>query len=116
MLVAILDEALNGEVHVDQPALHPVCYLGVSQSAEAEVSEAAEPEKNHALLVVEGKRTVASDWFVTGTRFFRYDQFIATNGSLLPEMLCKEVVMSLARIGVIILVALVVTAGLPLVV
>ena len=58
MLIVILDEPLNSIVHVDRPASHNICYLGVGTSWVTKVIEATKPESDHSVPVVDGEVSV----------------------------------------------------------
>ena len=54
---AVLEEALDGVVHVDVPALHDVSHLGIGPLSGAKVGHAPKPERHHLPLL--GEREVS---------------------------------------------------------
>ena len=52
MHVPIFDETLDSEIDVHDPAFDDGRNFSVGSPLEAKVSEAAEPQRNHALLVI----------------------------------------------------------------
>ena len=78
MLIPVLDEAFDGEEHVDDPALHGGRHVGVGSPLEAKVSEAPEPKAHHALLVPVGKVSVAFVGCAPPFLLLRIVQLVAT--------------------------------------
>ena len=112
MALIVLDVALDGVVHVDEPALHSVSNFGVSSLSEAEVSQAPKPEKHHLVLLESGEVSVKLVRVTAQLLLARILQFVAPGGPHVPELLGKVLVV-LAHVGVLLPVALVVAAPLP---
>ena len=112
MLVVVLDESLNGVIHVNRPASHEICYLGVCTSWVSKVLKATKPKSNHSMPVPDGEASVPT---FTVLHWLRYRlQLVATCKPMIPELKCQGIVTLLYLVRIID-VTFVVAASLPLV-
>jgi hypothetical protein len=112
MLVVVLDESLNGVIHVHRPASHEICYLGVCTSWVSKVLKATKPKSNHSMPVPDGEASVPT---FTVLHWLRYRlQLVATCKPMIPELKCQGIVTLLYLVRIID-VTFVVAASLPLV-
>ena len=115
--IIVIDKALDHMEDIHDPALYPVSHSCVGHLLETKVIKASKPECHHLVLVGERELTVAPAIHSRSFLYMWHLLLVSTLFPSFPELLCQEVIMLLAHIGgIIILVALMVPAGLPLIV